>query len=168
MGVSFDNAADVVEAIRTVRQGPPIFAGPVSQTISKPYCRLPAGPAAPATPSRGTSLQDDKDTLKAISQLRDPINWVADAPMAIAIVLDGELRLSEAYDEGRVTERLLVAARMLVWAAAWPAPKDADQVKEGKRILGIPEERTARSVVVIGHVTSTKDTRRTPHAAASR
>ncbi|MBX6357089.1 MAG: nitroreductase family protein [Micromonosporaceae bacterium] len=55
----------------------------------------------------------DKEALRRISQLRPPINWVADAPMAIAIVLDGANQLSEAYDEGRVTERLLIAAQVL-------------------------------------------------------
>lgn len=101
----------------------------------------------------------DKETLKAISQLRDPINWVADAPLAIAIVLDGKSDISEAYDEGRVTERLLIAAHAmgLGGGVAWFG--DANQQAEAKRILGIPEERTARSVVVIGHPTSIVDPR---------
>ncbi|HLT20916.1 MAG TPA: nitroreductase family protein [Thermomicrobiales bacterium] len=105
---------------------------------------------------------DDKETLKAISQLRDPINWVADAPLAIAIVLDGKSDISEAYDEGRVTERLLIAAHAmgLGGGVAWFG--DANQQAEAKRILGIPEERTARSVVVIGHPTSIKDPRPGP------
>jgi nitroreductase len=160
MGVSFDNAADVVEAIRTVRQARQYSPEPVSADDLETLLQVARWTGS----SRNTQpwhfiVVDDKDTLKAISQLRDPINWVADAPMAIAIVLDGELRLSEAYDEGRVTERLLVAARMLGLGGGVAWFGDADQVKEGKRILGIPEERTARSVVVIGHVTSTKDTR---------
>jgi len=55
----------------------------------------------------------DKEQLRQLSQLRTPINWVADAPLAIVIVLDGESEMSEAYDEGRVTERLLIGARIL-------------------------------------------------------
>ena len=55
----------------------------------------------------------DKEQLRQISQLRTAINWVADAPLAIAIVLDGENEMSESYDEGRVTERLLIGARIL-------------------------------------------------------
>src|SRR6478609_6755490 len=41
----------------------------------------------------------DKDQLRQISQVRTPINWVADAPLAIAIVLDGANETSEAFDE---------------------------------------------------------------------
>lgn len=105
---------------------------------------------------------NDRDQLKAISQLRDPINWVAAAPLAIAIVLDGDADISEAYDEGRVTERLMIAAHAmgLGGGVAWFG--NADQQAEAKRILGIPEAKTARSVVVIGHPTSVKDPRPGP------
>jgi nitroreductase len=101
----------------------------------------------------------DKEQLRQISQLRAPINWLASAPLGIAIVLDGKGNLSEAYDEGRVTERLLIAAHALGYGGgvAWFG-EDAQQAG-AKRILGIPPERTARSIVMIGRPTSTKDPR---------
>src|SRR5687768_6967328 len=43
----------------------------------------------------------DKEQLRQISEIRTPINWVAAAPLAIAIVLNGASEASEAYDEGR-------------------------------------------------------------------
>jgi len=67
----------------------------------------------------------DKAQLTQISQVRTPINWVAEAPLAIAIVLDGANNVSEVYDEGRVTERLLIGARILglgggtAWFGEW-------------------------------------------------
>lgn len=93
----------------------------------------------------------DPDDLVAIGRARPAIAWVGEAPLAIALVLDGHAEASEAYDEGRVTERLLIAARYLGLGAgtAWigePAAQDAI-----KQRLGIPQERTLRSVVVIGH-----------------
>ena len=106
----------------------------------------------------------DKEQLRRISQLRTPINWVAEAPLGIAIVLDGANAAGEAYDEGRVTERLLIAARSLGLGGGVAWYGDADQQAEGKRILGIPAERTARSVVIVGYPTSIKDPR--PNAAA--
>src|SRR5713226_1523955 len=75
----------------------------------------------------------DREKLKQISDLRPNINWVAAAPLAIAIVLDGESDMSESYDEGRVTERLLIAAH-----------------------------RAARSLVTIGRPISVKDPRPNP------
>jgi len=102
---------------------------------------------------------DDKDKLQAISQVRPPINWVAGAPLGIAIVLDGDAEISEAYDEGRVTERIMIAAHALGLGGGVAWFGDAGQQAEAKRILGIPEQHTARSVVVIGHPTSIKDPR---------
>lgn len=104
----------------------------------------------------------DRDQLRQISEIRTPINWVADAPLAIAIVLNGESPLSEAFDEGRVTERLLIAARVLGLGGGTAWFGDESQQETGKRVLGIPPEKTARSVVVIGYPTTTKDHRPNP------
>ena len=45
----------------------------------------------------------DKERLRKIAALRPNINWLAHAPLGIAIVLDGGNHMSEAYDEGRLT-----------------------------------------------------------------
>ena len=98
----------------------------------------------------------DHDTLRRISRLRPIMSWLADVPLAIAIVLDGA-GTSQAYDEGRVTERLLIGAHMLGLGAGTAWFGGDAQETEAKRILGIPAERTARSLVAIGHPTSAKD-----------
>jgi nitroreductase len=100
----------------------------------------------------------DKERLRAIAALRPNINWVAAAPLGIAIVLDGA-GTSEAYDEGRVTERILIAARMLGYGGGVAWYGDEAQQAEAKRVLGIPDDRTARQIVIVGKATSTKDPR---------
>jgi nitroreductase len=104
----------------------------------------------------------DREQLRQISQVRTPINWVAAAPLAIAIVLNGESTISEAFDEGRVTERLLIAARLLGLGGGTAWFGDESQQATAKRILGIPENRTANSVVVIGYPRTLKDHRPNP------
>jgi nitroreductase len=101
----------------------------------------------------------EKEQLRRISQLRSPINWLAGAPLGIAIVLDGASAISEAYDEGRITERLLIAAHALGYGGGVAWFGDDTQQAEAKRILSVPPERTARSIVLIGHPVSTKDPR---------
>jgi nitroreductase len=92
----------------------------------------------------------DRETLLRISKLRPFMAWLGDVPLAIAIVLDSA-GTSQAYDEGRVTERLLIGAHMLGLGAgvAWFGGEAEDA--EAKRILGIPADRTARSLVGVGH-----------------
>ncbi|MGI8643617.1 MAG: nitroreductase family protein [Thermomicrobiales bacterium] len=101
----------------------------------------------------------DKEMLRQLSQIRTPINWVADAPLAIAIVLNGDNLASEAYDEGRVSERLFVAAKALGLGGGTAWYGDEGQQAEAKKLLGIPAERTARSLVVLGYPTTSKDPR---------
>jgi nitroreductase len=104
----------------------------------------------------------DRNKLKQVSDLRPNINWVAAAPLAIAIVLDGESELSESYDEGRVTERLLIAATMLGLGGGTAHFGTSEHQDRAKKILGIPAERAARSLVTIGRPTSVRDPRPNP------
>jgi hypothetical protein len=92
----------------------------------------------------------DRDALRKIAGLRAANSWVAAAPAAIAIVLDGAKPMFDGYDEGRVTERLMTGATMLGYGAgvAWFGSPQHDA--EAKRFLGIPGSRIARQVVAIG------------------
>jgi len=110
----------------------------------------------------------DKDQLRRISEVRPAINWVADAPLAIAIVLNGESDTTEAFDEGRITERLLIGARLLGLGGGTAWFGDESQQAQAKEILGIPLDRAARSVVVLGYPTTTKDHRPNPAQGGRR
>ena len=101
----------------------------------------------------------DKERLQKLSALRPNINWLATAPLGIAIALDGTDALSLAYDEGRLTERLLTGANLLGYGGGVAWFGEAEHQAEAKRILGIPSDRTARQIVMIGRPTSTKDPR---------
>ena len=159
---------DVIEALRTVRQARLYSPEPVPLETLMTLLDVArwTGSSRNTQPWEFVVVTDPRD-LQRLSELRTPINWVAQAPLAIAIVLDGD-GTSQAYDEGRVTERLLFAARVLGLGGgiAWFGDEAKDA--EAKRILGVPDERTVRSVVVIGHPTSTKDHRPNPAVAGRR
>ena len=149
----------LIERMRTVRQIRQYASEQVPEDVTKQLLRVAQWTGS----SRNTQpwhfvVVSDKEQLRKISQLRTPINWLAAAPMGIAIVLDGA-GVSEAYDEGRVTERLLIAAHSLGYGAGVAWFGDDTQQAEAKRILGIPAERTARSIVMIGRPVSAKDPR---------
>ncbi|MDE3112865.1 MAG: nitroreductase family protein [Chloroflexota bacterium] len=100
----------------------------------------------------------DRGTIGTLSRLRTPISWIAAAPVGIAIVVDND-DASHAYDEGRATERILVAAHALGYGAGIAWYGDASQQAEVKRLLGIPVDKTARQIVMIGRPVSPKDPR---------
>lgn len=162
-----DNVNEVLDQINKVRQVRQYENKPVPNDVVNQLLEIARWTGS----SRNTQpwhfiVVDDPEKLKAISELRTPINWVAEASFAIAIVLDGEnAPNSEAYDEGRVTERLMIASHLLGLGAGTAWYGDESLQEKGKEILGIPKDRTARSVVAIGHRVSAKDPR--PNPAAS-
>ena len=154
------NAADAVEEIRKVRQARQYKPDAVPDDVLHQLLEIARWTGS----SRNTQpwhfvVITDKDQLRQISEIRDPIGWVANVPLAIAIVLDGDNPHSEFFDEGRVTERLMIAATFLGLGGATAWFGDADQQQRGKDILGIPADRPARSIVTIGYPTSLKDPR---------
>ncbi len=155
-----DNARDVTAAMKKVRQIRQYKPDPVPEDIIQELLEVAQWTGS----SRNTQpwhfiVVTDKAQLHDISQIRTPINWVAAAPLAIAIVLHGASSISEAYDEGRVTERLMVAARLLGLGGGTAWYGDDAQQARGKEILGIPAEKTARSIVVLGYPVTSKDPR---------
>lgn len=158
-----DTTQQVIEQIRTVRQARLYRPDPVPAEVLEQLLEIARWTGS----SRNTQPWEfivitDKDQLRQVSQVRPPINWVADAPLAIAIVLNGANLISEAFDEGRVSERILIAAHVLGLGGGTAWFGDDAQQANAKQILGIPDEKTARSVVVIGYPTTTKDHRPSP------
>jgi nitroreductase len=91
-------------------------------------------------------------TLGAIAAASPNVGHVAGATAAIVIVMDGAMPEIETFDEGRVAERILVAATALGLASAigWVVPAGAAQVAA---LLGVPEGRRARTLVSLGYPT---------------
>ena len=145
--------------MRTVRQIRQYASEPVPDDVVRQILRVAqwTGSSRNTQPWHFIVVKDAR-LLRQISELRTPINWLAGAPLGIALVLDGP-GVSEAYDEGRVTERILIAAHLLGYGAGVAWFGDEKQQAEARRILGVPAERTARSIVMIGRPVSTKDPR---------
>ncbi|MFW6075932.1 MAG: nitroreductase family protein [Chloroflexota bacterium] len=160
---ALDNAPEVAQAIKKVRQARKYTTDQVPKDVVDELLEIARWTGS----SRNTQpwhfiVIDDKEQLRKISQLRDPINWVADAPLAIAIVLNGDAEVSEAYDEGRVTERLMIGAHIFGFGGGVAWFGNESQQAQAKEILSIPAENTARSVVTVGQPATLKDHRPSP------
>lgn len=166
---SATNATELARQLRQVRQIRQYAEGDVPDDVIRELLEIArwTGSSRNTQPWHFIAITD-KDQLQKISQLRTPINWVAAAPLAIAIVLNGDSEVSEAYDEGRVTERLMIGAKLFGLGAGIAWFGNADQEAEGKRILGVSSEKTVRSVVAIGNAITSKDPRPNPAAAGRR
>jgi nitroreductase len=163
MSKRLDNTDAVLEEMRHVRQIRQYHPDPVPDDVVNELLEV----ARWSGSSRNTQpwhfiVITDKDLLAKVSAVRASINWVSGAPLAIAIVLDGRNPINETFDEGRVTERLMIAARLLGLGSGTAWFGDASQQAEAKAALGIPDEKIARSVVAIGYPVTSKDHRPNP------
>ena len=159
-----DCANMAVDAMRRVRQARLYRPDPVPHDVTTQLLEVArwTGSSRNSQPWEFIVVTEP-EILRQISEIRTPINWLAGAPLAIAIVLNGESAVSEAYDEGRVTERLLVAARLLGLGGGTAWFGDEAQEAQGKALLGIPADRAAHSVVAIGYPVTTRDHRPNPN-----
>ncbi len=153
-------ARETVEEIRLVRQARLFHDEPVPQDVIDQLLEVARWTgSARNTQAWHFILVQDKETLKTLSSAREGIEWVAGGALAIALVFNGEQPQFEGYDEGRVTERILIAAKLLGYGGgtAWYL-SDAEK-KIAYDVLKIPAEKSMRSIVVIGRPTTTKDHR---------
>ncbi len=106
----------------------------------------------------------DPATIRAVQEAGMPqTRGMATAMAAIAVVmpLAPGSGVSQAYDEGRVAERMLIAASLLGMGAGinWIRPEVRPVVTE---LLGLPEDRFVRTIIAVGHPT---EAARQPKAA---
>ena len=160
MAQTISNTADALETVRSVRQVRQYEPGEVSDADLNQILEIArwSGSSRNTQPWRFVVVRD-KDTLKKLSDLRPNITWVADGALAIALVFPGENEVHEAYDEGRVSERIMIAALMLGLGAgtAWFIENEG----VAKDLLGVPQDMVLHSVMVVGPYVTSKDPRPT-------
>ena len=153
------SAETAIEAMRKVRQARYFDDRQVPDDVLHQLLEVArwSGSARNQQPWRFV-VMTDKAQLKAISQVRDSINWVAGAPMAIALVFNTN-NPTVGYDEGRVTERILIAASLLGLGGGTAWFLSDDERNLGAEVIGVPDDHFCRSVVVLGYPTTLKDLR---------
>jgi len=97
----------------------------------------------------------EEATLRALHQSSLPQTRSLETAVAgIAIVLsaDPDRLVEDTYDEGRVAERMLIAANMLGLGAAIAWVKTA-ALSGVRPLLGLPDDRLVRTIIALGHPT---------------
>ena len=98
----------------------------------------------------------NRDTLERLSKVEGAnAGHLATAAVGIAIVIHPEVPDLDAYDEGRLAERILLAATAHGLGAAighFTGPGDTWRASaEAKHLLGIPNEFVLRETISIGY-----------------
>src|SRR3712207_5086863 len=145
------NAEDRIAFLRSLRAVRSFRPDPVPQEVVDDILEVArwSGSASNRQPWDLVVIRD-RETLGALAQLEGYAGHLAGAPLGIVLVMVGERATQETYDEGRLAERAMLAA----WAhgvgssIGWFV---GDGRAAAKEILGIPENRTVRTVISLGY-----------------
>jgi nitroreductase len=109
----------------------------------------------------------DPAARRQIGDLSRYARYVANAPLAIAIAMPGEDLETDAYDEGRVAERLLIAANAMGLGGGIAWTEDPERLAVGA-LLGITPPTFVRTIVALGYPTEEARQPRTGPGAGRR
>src|ERR1700687_5960022 len=90
-----------------------------------------------------------RETLQALAGLGGYVGHLRNAALAMLLVMPGEWPEGETFDEGRLAERIMLAA----WAhgvgssIGWFLP---DARNEAKRLLSVPAKPVLRTAIALG------------------
>ena len=94
----------------------------------------------------------ERETLQALAQCEGHAGHLAGAALGIVLVMAGvpELEEQETYDEGRLSERIMLAAEAYGVGSCigWLRGQG---YKDAKTLLGIPQERLVRTILSLGY-----------------
>jgi nitroreductase len=91
-----------------------------------------------------------KETLEVLARLEGYARHLAGAPLGILLVMAGERPTEETYDEGRLAERVMLAAMAhgVGSSVGWIVGGGREAARE---ILGVPEGRMVRTAISLGY-----------------
>jgi nitroreductase len=107
----------------------------------------------------------DRQTLRSLARVEGYAGHLADAALGIVPVMSGQREEQEVYDEGRLSERIMLAAfaHGVGSSIGWFVGEGVAAVKD---ILSIPEGRRVRTALSLGY--PDEQARRTRRAGQAR
>jgi nitroreductase len=94
----------------------------------------------------------ERETLQALAKCEGYAGHMAGAALGIVVVMAGNADLvdQETYDEGRLSERIMLAAEAYGVGSCIGWLRGNGR-KDAKALLGIPQERLVRTVISLGY-----------------
>ena len=149
------SAPDQIAFLRGLRQVRQLRPDPLPQAVLDDILEVArwTGSARNIQPWELVLVQD-RATLQALAQVKDGrAAHLLNAAAGIALVMEGDPEHVDfdTYDEGRLSERIMLAAaaHRVGSAIGWFKGAAAD---EAKRILGVPPERLMRTTMSLGYI----------------
>ena|ERR671910_1160034 len=144
-------AEDRVSFLRTLRAVRSFRSDPVPREVVHDLLEVArwSGSASNKQPWE-ILLVRERDTLRSLASVEGYAGHLAGAPLGIVLVMPGERTEQETYDEGRLAERIMLAAHAhgVGSSIGWFVGSGRVVARE---LLRIPQEKVVRTVISLGY-----------------
>jgi nitroreductase len=144
-------ARDRVSFLRTLRAVRSFRSDPVPREVLDDVLEVArwSGSASNKQPLEIVVIRD-RDTLRSLASVGGYAGHLAGAPLGIVLVMAGERAEQETYDEGRLAERIMLAAHAhgVGSSIGWIVGPGRDAARE---LLRIPKEKVVRTAISLGY-----------------
>jgi nitroreductase len=144
-------AKDRIAFLRTLRAVRSFRSDPVPQEVLDDILEVArwSGSASNSQPWE-MILVRNRDTLSALASVDGYAGHLARAPLGIVLAMAGHREAQEGYDEGRLSERIMLAAHAhgVGSSIGWIVGQGRDAARE---LLGIPRHKTVRTAISLGY-----------------
>lgn len=145
------SARDRVSFLRTLRAVRSFRDEPVPQEVVDDVLEVArwSGSASNSQPWEIIVIRG-RDTLRALASVDGYAGHLARAPLGMVLVMAGNRAEQETYDEGRLAERIMLAAHAhgVGSSIGWLVGSGRDAARE---LLGIPEHKVVRTAISLGY-----------------
>ena len=92
----------------------------------------------------------ERETLRSLAVLDGYAGHLAGAALAIVLVMAGDRVEQETYDEGRLAERIMLAAHAhgVGSSIGWVVRQGREEARE---LLGVPQQKVVRTAISLGY-----------------
>ena len=142
---------DFLKSLRAIRQYEPTL---VPEDVVRDILDVArwSGSASNQQPAEIVVVHD-RPTLKALAGLEGYVGHLASAALAMVVVMPGKWEEGEVFDEGRLSERIMLAglAHGLGSSIGWFGDTGSN---EARRLLNVPNDRRLRTAIALGYATA--------------
>ena len=144
-------ASDRIAFLRSLRAVRSFSPDPVPQVVIDDILDVTrwSGSASNKQPWEIIVIRE-RETLRSLARLDGYAGHLAGAALAIVLVMAGDRVEQETYDEGRLAERIMLAAHAhgVGSSIGWIVGQGRDAARG---ILGIPQHKVVRTAISLGY-----------------
>src|SRR5712692_7005067 len=146
-----ENPQQVIAFLRSLRAIRQFRPGPVPQEVVDAILEVSRWSGSAGNNQAWELIVIRKrETLQAIAKFEGYAGHMAGAALGMVLVMAGDHVDQETYDEGRLSERIMLAAQAYGIGSSIGWLKGRGRT-DAKALLGIPQERLVRTTISLGY-----------------